>query len=242
MRKATLILLACALLLCGRAYGAGTPSFTVTFLENQTAGYTWFYQISDEAVLAVADLEYQAPEETGGLVGVGGTHTWTISGLGAGEASVSFYYAWAWTEELTEPDVTYTFASDGAGGLAPVSIVGLPEQYMPGKVAVRLKENPTTGYQWSMETDVGGILLTVGDAYAQDPAPANAVGVGGVHTWIFDIAAEGSVVLTFRYARSFEPGGSPAATVTLTYLVDQNLDAALMGLDGDYEAYLAEMP
>ena len=243
MKKATVCLLLCTMLLFGTVYGAETEtsSFSVTFLENQTTGYKWFTTVSDEAVLAVADHGFQ-PEDTGGMVGAGGKHTWTVTGVGPGEASVSFYSAWAWTEELTQPDVTYTFTSDGAGALTLTSIEGMPEQYMPGKVAVRLKENPTTGYQWNMQTDVGGVLVPVDDVYEPNPDSADVAGAGGVHTWFFNIEGAGTVVLTFRYARSFEPEETPAATLVLTYLVDEQLDAMLMGLDGNYAEYLADVP
>ena len=240
MKKTAVFLLVCALLLGGSALGAETTSFSVTFAENQTTGHTWFYTISDEAVLAVSDLGFQPEETAGGLVGAGGTHSWTVTGTGSGEASVRFYYTWAWTEELTEPSVSYTFASDGAGGLTLLSTDGIPEQYMPGKVAVRLKENPTTGYQWYLETDIGGVLVPLDDVYEQESLSEDAVGAGGVHTWFFDIAAAGTVVLTFRYARSMETDETPAAKLMLTYLVDENLDAMLMGMDGDYEYFLTD--
>jgi predicted secreted protein len=238
MKKPVLLLLVCAVLLCGTALGTDMAAYPVTFEENQTTGYMWFYAVSDETVLAVTDHGYQPKESSGDIVGAGGTHAWTITGAGAGEASVSFCYAWAWAEELPEPVVTYTFSSDAAGKLTLVSTEGLPEQYMSGTVAIRLMENPTTGYTWAVEAAPQGMLTPVRDVYEADAAAAGAVGAGGVHTWIYKSESAGTAILTFRYGRSFEEGSTPASELMLTYIINGDLSVNLMGLDGDYSMYI----
>jgi predicted secreted protein len=241
MKKAMLALLACAALLCGTALGAETAGYPVTFLENQTTGSAWTFAVSDDTALAVADGGYQASESSGMIAGAGGTHSWTIGGLKEGEANVTFTYAQAWEPQPSDPVVVLHFSSDAAGNLTLVSSEGLPEQYMPGKVVVRLLENPTTGYQWKAETDVSGILSPDSDAYQADQTSLDAVGAGGVHAWIYSAEAAGTVAITFSYVRSFEPDKAPAGTVKLTYVVDRDLNVALMGMDGDYAQYMADM-
>ena len=243
MKKAMLGLLVCAVLLYSAA-AAEASGYTVEFSENQTTGYMWHYTVSDEAVLAVTDEQYQAPVESDGLVGAPGTHSWVIRGLKAGEASVSFTYAWAWEETLPEPDATYTFSSDSAGALTLVSVTGMPEQYMHGTMTVRLMENPSTGYGWTAEAEPQDALTLVRDAYeanevdeADEPTDA-ALGAGGVHTWIYQGKMPGTATVTFRYVRASDHGGTPESELKLTYLINSDLSVDLMGLDGDFSMYI----
>jgi len=240
MKKAMLIALACAVMLCAAAFAEETAGYTVAFTENQTTGYVWSYVVSDETVLGVTDFGYQTAESADSAVGAAGTHAWVITGLQAGEASVSFYYAWAWEEELSDPQVIYSFSVDAGGTLTLVSTEGMPEQYMSGTVVIRLVENPTTGYGWGYTAEPGGVVALLSDVFEADETAGEAAGAGGVHTWVFQGKAAGTVLLTFDYARSFESDETPAATVKLTYLVDDGLTVSLMGLDGDYDMYVAE--
>lgn len=239
MKKSMLVLLVIAVMLCGAAQGEEMASYPVSFLENQTTGYAWLYTVSDDMVLAVADNGYQPAENSEMAVGGGGTHSWDIGGLRKGEASVTFTYSQAWDPQPADPEVTFTFAVDDTGDLTLVAAAGLPEQYMPDKAVVRLNENPTTGYLWEAQAEPNGILSPIGDTYeAQQQASLGAAGAGGVHTWIYSGTLEGTVVLTFRYTRSFEPDEPPASIMRFTYIVDENLYVTLMGMDGDYETYI----
>lgn len=237
MKKALLCLLVCAVLPLGAA-SAAASDYTVSYSENQTTGYMWHYTVSDDTVLSVTDGGYRAPVDTDGLVGVPGTHRWVVRGLKEGEASVSFYYAWAWEETLPAPDVIYTFSSDAAGTLQLLSVTGIPEQYMTGTVTIRLMENPTTGYNWTVAVEPQGLLLPVRDAYEADEAADSALGAGGVHTWVFQGETPGTVTLTFRYMQGFDAEGTAASEMKLTYTVNSDLTVDLMGLDGDYGMYV----
>jgi inhibitor of cysteine peptidase len=236
MKKAILCLLACAALLIGTASAAS--EYTVSYSENQTTGYMWYYTVSDETVLAVTDGGYKAPDASDSMVGVPGSHRWVIRALKAGEASVSFTYAWAWEETLPEPNVVYTFSADASGTLTLLSVTGMPEQYMSGTVMIRLLENPTTGYGWTADAQPQGMLTLVRDAYEADAAPEGVVGSGGVHTWVYQGAAPGTVIVTFRYARPSDSNGAAASELKLTYIVNSDLSVDLMGLDGDYSMYI----
>ncbi len=237
MKKALLCLLVCAALLLGAA-SAAASDYTVSYSENQTTGYMWHYTVSDEAVLSVTDGGYKAPEASDDLVGAPGTHRWVVSGLKAGEATVSFYYAWAWEETLPEPDVTYTFSSDAAGTLQLVSTTGMPEQYMTGTVTIRLMDNPTTGYSWTVAVEPQGMLSSVRDVYEADETADGALGAGGVHTWVFQGVTPGTASITFRYVRGSDADGTPESELKLTYVINADLTVDLMGLDGDYSMYV----
>jgi inhibitor of cysteine peptidase len=72
---------------------------------------------------------------------------------------------------------------------------------IPGKVgdlvALRLDENPTTGYQWKMTASAG--LTAISSEYegpTESPAP---VGAGGVHVWSYQLQQTGTQTLDGQY-------------------------------------------
>ncbi len=65
---------------------------------------------------------------------------------------------------------------------------------------VKLNENPTTGYQWTLET-TGGLEI-MSDNYLP-PAPG-LVGAGGIHEWDIKATASGTQQVTGVYSRSWE--------------------------------------
>jgi predicted secreted protein len=69
-------------------------------------------------------------------------------------------------------------------------------------IAVILDEKPSTAYLWAFEVD-GRLLRFVGD---DAPAAGPAMGATRAHTFRFAAAQPGSTTLTFRLARSWEPG------------------------------------
>lgn len=76
--------------------------------ENPTTGYGWQYTVADENIAVVEDDEYvqnQAPE---GWTGVGGEHTYRLSGISAGETTITFKYVRPW-ETDKEPAKEITF-------------------------------------------------------------------------------------------------------------------------------------
>lgn len=237
MKKMALVLLMCTALICGAAQAGEAAPYSIVFDENPTTGYEWTFAVSDDSILAVADGGYTLSDGAENMAGAGGTHAWSVSGLKEGQASVTLTYARSWESDPSDPVVTYTFAVDAGLNVTVASAEGLPEQYMPGKAVIRLLENPTTGYEWTVEAQPEGIVSLESDEFTADAAAEGMVGAGGVHTWIFNAGGEGTVVLTFRYARSFEPNEQPAATVTFTYQVDAESRVTQMGIDGDYEQY-----
>lgn len=69
-------------------------------------------------------------------------------------------------------------------------------------VELHLAENPTTGYQWSID-EIGPGLEVVHDAFHLAGTPL-VPGAGGVHEWRFRIAAPGSYRLRLRLRREWE--------------------------------------
>ena len=65
---------------------------------------------------------------------------------------------------------------------------------------IKLNENPTTGYQWTLET-TGGLEI-MSDNYSSS-APG-LIGAGGIHEWDIKATASGTQQVTGVYSRSWE--------------------------------------
>lgn len=73
-----------------------------------------------------------------------------------------------------------------------------------GTLVVTLEGNPTTGYEWTLESELS--CLSGGECeYSQNPASELALGTGGVYTFRFEPAATGKQTLRFVYARAWSP-------------------------------------
>lgn len=242
MKKLVAIMLALAVMTAGYALAEAAPAttLTVTFVENPTTGYTWVYSVSDETVVTVTDNGYVAAENPEGLDGVGGTHSWTVTGMAAGTADVTFTYRQDWEGGEVSDTIKYVYEVDANLGVNVIEIDGIPELYIPDKTAILLLENPTTGFSWAYTASVEGVLQSDGDYYVASEEPKEGetlVGAGGYHMWFFTGLAEGDVTLTFTYAKSWEEGVAPEATVTYAIHVDQDLNVTTTEVGGDYAQY-----
>jgi inhibitor of cysteine peptidase len=65
---------------------------------------------------------------------------------------------------------------------------------------IKLNENPTTGYQWTLETTDG--LEIMSDNFL--PPATGLVGAGGIHEWDIKATASGTQQVTGVYSRSWE--------------------------------------
>lgn len=72
------------------------------------------------------------------------------------------------------------------------------------QLTVRLKANPTTGYQWVLKQQPSFLKIINADVYQQDSHPEGMVGVGGQTTWSFQAQAKGSDALILIYQRLWE--------------------------------------
>lgn len=66
---------------------------------------------------------------------------------------------------------------------------------------IKLNENPTTGYQWTVET-TGGLEI-MSDNYTSSAGPG-LVGAGGIHEWDIKATASGTQQVTAVYSRPWE--------------------------------------
>lgn len=88
-----------------------------------------------------------------------------------------------------------------------------------GALVVALEGNPTTGYEWMLESEMT-CLSAPEREYAQYPASELTAGTGGVFTFRFAPVAPGVQTLRFAYERSWE-AGSTIDEYTLTVTVTE---------------------
>ena len=102
---------------------------------------------------------------------------------------------------------------------------------LPGNnsnIAIKVSENPTTGYTWSVDTtECGARLTSVQSQYVRNSNGANNLGVGGTHQWVFKTPdpAENYVKglpcdLTFSLARPWEKQNGPIQSEKITVVIN----------------------
>ncbi len=79
-------------------------------------------------------------------------------------------------------------------------------------LTVKIKGNATTGFSWKYTTEDESVIKYVSDQYVtNDNGGQPMVGVGGVHTFVFEGASAGSTKISFKYGRPWQ-GGETAET------------------------------
>ncbi|MBI1352677.1 MAG: hypothetical protein GC156_16370 [Actinomycetales bacterium] len=66
----------------------------ITLSTNRTTGYSWHAEggcctANDKKIATISKGVYKAPENTGGMVGVPGTTTWTVTAKRVGTTTIS---------------------------------------------------------------------------------------------------------------------------------------------------------
>lgn len=87
-----------------------------------------------------------------------------------------------------------------------------------------IEGNPTTGYQWMLNTDEGKLdeSITVSEpSYKQNAAPEMMVGVGGYYKFDIDFSKDGEFDIEFMYCRSWDLKDNPVY-MTLSVKVEGN--------------------
>jgi inhibitor of cysteine peptidase len=90
------------------------------------------------------------------------------------------------------------------------------------ELIVALDANPTTGYGWSVNMSVAGVLDAVGGpVHTQRQGDPRLVGAGGVTTYRFRaVDATGKTRLVFTYRRPWETNLPPAKVVRYDVAVE----------------------
>jgi inhibitor of cysteine peptidase len=85
------------------------------------------------------------------------------------------------------------------------------------QIRVTVDENPTTGYQWKIETLTGPLSLVSSDF---DAAPDGRPGRGGTRTIVVHADRRGTGELRICYERSWQAGSTESERRTLTVNVE----------------------
>ena len=83
-------------------------------------------------------------------------------------------------------------------------------------LTAKLIGNATTGYAWTCKIDDEGIVSKTSDQYATNENNGQ-VGVGGIHTFVFEGAKKGSTKITFTYKRPWETDGAGVRMLKVKY-------------------------
>ncbi|MDD1668688.1 MAG: protease inhibitor I42 family protein [Methanomicrobiales archaeon] len=225
----------------GKAYSLPLDSIIQLRLpENPSTGFSWSLAVTTG--LAVVNDSYVPDDVSGKLVGSGGTHVWFMKAVQPGGQSVAGAYRRPW--EPASPDVTFfnlSFVVESTCGpnvcTLPSTPQGVPARYSvytdtdSGKTveetlgetfALRLQENPTTGYTWNLSLPKGITLSR--DEYLPFSPGGQTVGGGGTRSFTLLAAKAGSWNIAAEYRRPWVASG------TVTY---QNLEGGFYGILGD---------
>ncbi len=83
-------------------------------------------------------------------------------------------------------------------------------------LTAKLIGNATTGYSWTCKVDDESIVSKTSDQYATNENNGQ-VGVGGIHTFVFEGAKKGSTKITFTYKRPWESDGAGVRMLKVKY-------------------------
>jgi inhibitor of cysteine peptidase len=88
------------------------------------------------------------------------------------------------------------------------------------RIRIELESNPTTGYEWALDSTDETILVYEGSTYESEDG--NRVGQGGIQTLTFQAAEPGQAEIHLKYWRSFEGDASVVERFDVTITVNSN--------------------
>jgi inhibitor of cysteine peptidase len=209
--------------------------------ENPTTGFSW--NLSVTPGLSIVNDTYIPDDTSGKLVGSGGVHVWFLKAIGPGDQDISGVYRRPW--EPAAVNATRfglsLMVGEGPCGTNVCAIPTVPGTVPPrfpvyteadsGKTvheplgetfAVRLQENPSTGYSWNLSLPDGLILSR--DEFIPPATGGQVVGAGGTRSFTILAAESGGWNITAEYRRPWVPAG----TVTRV-----DLEGGFFGITGD---------
>jgi predicted secreted protein len=81
------------------------------------------------------------------------------------------------------------------------------------KVTIELEENPTTGYQWTIDNIDDVFLVPEGDAFLT--GNQMGLGAGGVRRFFFRAKGTGCTSLSLIHKRAWQPDAEPTGSFKL---------------------------
>ena len=84
-------------------------------------------------------------------------------------------------------------------------------------IVVALPENPTTGFRWTIRTDLLPVAELLSDTF--DPVAGEMFGAPGVRRFTFDATQTGRATLWLENCQEWEPNAAAADTFSITVAV-----------------------
>lgn len=212
--------------------------FQLRLPENPTTGYSWMLSVPQG--ISIRNETYLPDDPTGRLVGSGGTRIWSLKAVLPGAWTISGVYSRPWESRPDPGTLLFNLTlvvGEGSCGTTTCPVTGVPARFHvytdedTGKTVqeargellnIRLGENPTTGYSWTLSLSDG--LTLTGDEYIPSQAGGQIVGGGGIRSLSLRATGEGKQTVTGEYRRPWVPSG------TVTYL---DLEGGFFGITGD---------
>jgi len=184
---------------------------------NPTTGYSWSADGDGLTVVGDPNGTYVMDEAAPGMVGVGGTFTFTYEAETDGIYTITAGYARPWETDVEPADAfTLTVIVNSNAPVYSMEDSGTNVQPEVGyDFYVGLAENPTTGYQWDMSIDGESVVL-LSDTYVMDEAAPGMVGVGGTHFFYYQAESAGTSVINGVYKQAWMETSPEDETFTLT--------------------------
>ncbi|OQX17993.1 MAG: hypothetical protein BWK80_38725, partial [Desulfobacteraceae bacterium IS3] len=244
MKQITALLTLFVFLAAGTAFAANVGTFTsaddgktvslqvgdtldVSLESNPSTGYQWTVVNTDEKVVKNTDKTYTSACEDG-MVGCGGKELFTFEAVSAGTTGLKIAYYRSW-EGADSAISTFTLHVSVAGvaGEEKGGNAGTFTSADDGKsvslqigdtISVSLMSNPSTGYQWTIESLDQNVLKHTGKSYAS-ACEETVVGCGGKELFGFEAVSAGKTSLKIAYYRSWQSADSAISTFRLNVSV-----------------------
>ncbi|MGN0537535.1 MAG: protease inhibitor I42 family protein [Acutalibacteraceae bacterium] len=207
-------------------------NYTINLKGNATTGYTWNYSVDKEEIIKEEVNKYTPDKAEEGMVGTGGTQTYSFKGVKEGNVTVTFKYAKSWEDNSTIETKTVKLHVDANGNISKVQ----DKTY-----TINLDANATTGYTWTYTVNKEGIVKETANEYTPNKTEGDVAGTGGVQTYSFEGVKKGNVILIFKYMKA--DSDEIAQTKKITLYVDDNGNITEMRkIDGNqYEVALTTL-
>ncbi|MDO4547985.1 MAG: protease inhibitor I42 family protein [Clostridia bacterium] len=187
---------------------------TVRLEANESAGYSWDYEISNENAIDMLTNEYVVYDDE--LDGSGGQFAISFRAFDGvtGDSLITFNYAHA-SGQIVDKVILQVRADDGE-----IFVDRADSFSVSGDIlTVSLDANATTGYEWVSRVETENMLEPVAEEYI--PADTELSGAGGVYRATFKSAGNaGEARIVFDYARSWEDG--PEYSIACDVNIDED--------------------
>lgn len=124
------------------------------------------------------------------------------------------------------PSATTSSTSEGAASTSADTsqdALTVTDQDDDSIIAIQLPGNYTTGYTWSYQMDTEGVVSEQSDDYATTNTDSSVDGAGGIQTYVFKAESDGTVTITFSYARSWEDAEPDSTAIYVLTVKDGHI-------------------